>query len=334
MTERVLELSRGFSGKRVLVLGDVMLDEYIWGDVARISPEAPVPVVEMRRRTDAPGGAANAAANVVSLGGRALLGGVIGADHAAERLQEALARHGVRCDGLITDPDRPTTCKTRVVAHSQQVVRVDCEQRSPPAESTEQRLVAWAAAVMPEADACILSDYGKGVVSPVMARTVLDLARQSGRPVVVDPKGVDYAKYRGATLVKPNLHEVERVLRREIGTDAELAEAGQQLTAMLEGSAVLVTRGARGMSLFRLGAPPVHIPSVARDVFDVTGAGDTVVSTLALALAARVGLEQAADLANRAAGVAVSHVGTTAVTLSALFEGEGNRTGTRDGSDA
>jgi D-beta-D-heptose 7-phosphate kinase/D-beta-D-heptose 1-phosphate adenosyltransferase len=323
----MLELLRRFSGQRVLVVGDVMLDEYIWGDVGRISPEAPVPVVEMRRRTYAPGGAANAAANVVSLGGRARLGGVVGVDPAADQLRQALARHDVLCDGLVADPDRPTTSKTRVIAHSQQVVRVDCEQRSPPVESAERQLVAWASAVVPEVDACVLSDYGKGVVSPALATTVLDLARLAGKPVVVDPKGVEYAKYRRATLVKPNLQEVERVLRCEISADEELCEAGRQIVAMLEGAAVLVSRGARGMSLFRDGSPPVHIPSAARDVFDVTGAGDTVVSTLALALAAGIGLEQAADLANRAAGIAVSRVGTTAVTLADLIHGAQTRAG-------
>jgi rfaE bifunctional protein kinase chain/domain len=217
------------------------------------------------------------------------------------------------------DADRPTTCKTRVVAHHQQIVRVDHEQRGPMSPATESRLLAWMEATLPEVDACILSDYGKGVVSPGLAGQLLHLARKSNRPVVVDPKGADCLKYRGATVVKPNVHEVERFLQCEVHTDADLLKAGREVIGLLEGSAVLITRGAQGMSLFRDGQPVVHIPSVAREVFDVTGAGDTVISTLALALAAAVPLERAADLANRAAGVAVSKVGTTAVTAGDLL---------------
>jgi D-beta-D-heptose 7-phosphate kinase/D-beta-D-heptose 1-phosphate adenosyltransferase len=314
------ELVRSFAGKRVLVVGDVILDEYIWGEVRRISPEAPVPVVEMQRRTYVPGGAANAAGNVVSLGGQALLGGVVGPDHAAGQLRRALRHGGVDADGLVEDPERQTTCKTRIVAHNQQVVRVDCEQRAALPAPVENKLLAWVEATVPAVDACILSDYGKGVVSPRLAGHVLRLARQAGRPVIVDPKGTDYAKYRGATLIKPNLPEAERVLRREIHSDAEFLSAGRQLLEVLDSSAVLITRGARGMTLFREGSPPLHVPSVAREVFDVTGAGDTVVSTLALALAANVSLDQAADLANRAAGVAVSKLGTSAVTFHELLE--------------
>ncbi len=314
------DLVTSLAGKRVLVVGDVMLDEYIWGAVRRVSPEAPVPVVETQRRTFVPGGAANAANNVVSLGGRALLGGVVGADAAADHLRDTLRQQDVRTDGLVVEPGRPTTCKTRVVAHHQQIVRVDHEQRGPLSPAAEQRLLAWVEETLPAVDACILSDYGKGVVSPELAGRLLDLARRANRPVVVDPKGADCLKYRGATVVKPNLHEAERFTRTEVQTDADLLTVGGQLLEMLDGTAVLITRGAHGMSLFRAGRPVVHIPSVARDVFDVTGAGDTVIGTLALALAAAVPLERAADLANRAAGVAVSKVGTAPVTHAELVQ--------------
>jgi D-beta-D-heptose 7-phosphate kinase/D-beta-D-heptose 1-phosphate adenosyltransferase len=305
-------------GKRILLVGDVILDEYIWGDVRRISPEAPVPVVEVRRRTYLPGGAANAAANVVSLGGDALLGGVIGRDSQAGQLCEALAQAHIAADGLIVDPERLTTTKTRIIAHSQQVVRMDSEHRDPLPSATEDALLLWAVRHLANVDACILSDYAKGVVSPRLAQEFIRRARQAGKPVVVDPKGTDYARYRGATVIKPNIHEVERVLKQEIHDDADLLQAGSRLTASLDGTAVLITRGPRGMSLFRPGVAPVHIATVAHNVFDVTGAGDTVVATLAIALGAAVSFEQAVVLANQAAGIVVGKVGTATVTLDEL----------------
>jgi D-beta-D-heptose 7-phosphate kinase/D-beta-D-heptose 1-phosphate adenosyltransferase len=307
-----------FPGKRILLVGDVILDEYIWGDVRRISPEAPVPVVEVRRRTYLPGGAANAAANVVGLGGDALLGGVIGRDPQAGQLSQALAQARIAADGLIVDPERLTTTKTRIIAHSQQVVRMDAEQRTPLPAATEDALLRWAERHLRNVDACILSDYAKGVVSTRLAQEFIRRARQAGKPIVVDPKGTDYARYRGATVIKPNIHEVERVLKQEIHDDADLQEAGSRLTALLEGTAVLVTRGARGMSLFRPGVAPVHIATVAQNVFDVTGAGDTVVATLAIALGAGAPFEQAVLLANRAAGIVVGKIGTATVTLDEL----------------
>ncbi|HXG08811.1 MAG TPA: D-glycero-beta-D-manno-heptose-7-phosphate kinase [Gemmataceae bacterium] len=324
MTSEVFRgLLGAFPRKCVLIVGDVMLDEFLWGDVRRISPEAPVPVVEMRRRTYVPGGAGNAAANVVSLGGRALLAGVVGDDHQAILLSEALRQRGVAADGLLADAGRPTTTKTRIVAHNQQVVRVDCEQRTPLAAPLENRLLQWIETHLDRADVCVLSDYAKGVVSGRLAEQTIRLARQAGKPVVVDPKGADYAKYRGATVIKPNVAETELFLKAEIRDERSLEEAGARLAEQLEGGAVLITRGPQGMSLFRAGRPPLHIPSAARDVFDVTGAGDTVIGTLALALAAGGTLEQAAHLANRAAGIVVGKVGTATVTPEELLAAVG-----------
>jgi rfaE bifunctional protein kinase chain/domain len=308
-----------FRGKKILILGDVMLDEYVWGQTRRISPEAPVPVVEMSSRTFVPGGAANTAANVVSLGGEALLGGVMGTDHSAKLLIEALQSRGLGCAGLIGDPSRPTTTKTRIVAHSQQVVRVDCEHKAPLSGAVEEKLIGWVETNVPSVDACILSDYSKGVVSTRVAEHLIQVARCHGKPVVVDPKGIHYGKYRGATVVKPNLHEAERFLKREINTEASLVKGGRQLLKHLKDGAVLLTRGGQGMSLFRRGSRPLHIPSVARAVFDVTGAGDTVVGTLALGLAAGASLVEAVKLANRAAGIVVGKVGTATVSLEDLM---------------
>lgn len=313
------DLVTALSGRCILIVGDVMLDEYVWGEVRRISPEAPVPVVDARRRTYAAGGAANTAANVASLGGRALLGGVVGRDQQAEQLRQALRQHEVDAEGLIVDLDRPTTAKTRIVAQNQQVVRVDTEARIPLAVELEDALLEWVARRLSDADGCILSDYNKGVVSPRLAERFIQLAQKAGKPIVVDPKGTHYVKYRGATVVTPNTHEAEQALNRKINGHADLLEVGGQLSAILEGSALLVTRGPEGMSLFLNGALALHIPAVARNVFDVTGAGDTVVSILALALAAGATLEQAAYLANHAAGIVVGKFGTATVSIDELL---------------
>jgi D-beta-D-heptose 7-phosphate kinase/D-beta-D-heptose 1-phosphate adenosyltransferase len=310
-----------FPAKRILVVGDVILDEYLWGDVRRVSPEAPVPVVEIRSRTYVAGGAGNAAANVVSLTGSARLGGVVGHDPQAQQLGDVLRRQRVDSEGLVTDPDRPTTTKTRLIAHSQQVVRMDSEQRAPLPPSVEDALLQWADRHVRHVDACILSDYGKGVVSNRVAEHIIHSARQAGKPVIVDPKGTNYLKYRGATVVKPNIHEVEQVVKEEILDENSLGEASRRLAGLLEGAALLVTRGPEGMTLFREGFPPVQIATVARRVFDVTGAGDTVVSTLAMALAAGAPLDQAVYLANLSAGLVVGKRGTATVTLEELREG-------------
>jgi D-beta-D-heptose 7-phosphate kinase/D-beta-D-heptose 1-phosphate adenosyltransferase len=312
------ELLAEFSGRRVLVLGDVMLDEYIWGEVRRISPEAPVPVVEVRRRSFVPGGAANTAANVAALGGRPLLVSAVGRDHAASKLRELLTQHGTDPAGLCADADRSTTMKSRIVAHNQQVARLDVEEREPLSPALEDALLAAVHKHLPRAEACILSDYGKGVVTARVARECIRLARQAGRPVIVDPKGADYSKYRGATIVKPNLHEAERSAKVEITSEAALGEAAGRLLEVLGGSALLVTRGPDGMSLFRPGVAPWHVPAVVRNVFDVTGAGDTVAGTLAMGLAAGGALEPAIQLANRAASIVVGKVGTATVTCEEL----------------
>ncbi len=247
MQDKVLrDLAARFAGKRILIVGDVMLDEYIRGGVRRISPEAPVPVVEFYQQTHVPGGAGNTAANVRSLGGESLLGGVVGRDLQGETLRETLRRGGVTVDGLIVDADRLTTTKTRIVAHNQQLVRIDRERREPLSTAREDDLLRWMEKEIARADACILSDYAKGVVSARVGELIIRLARLSGKPVIVDPKGTNYAKYRGATVVKPNLHEAERFLNREIGDDASLHEVGRHLTEILDGSAVLITARATG----------------------------------------------------------------------------------------
>ena len=317
--DRLLDTLNRFAGKCVLVVGDIMLDEYIWGEVHRVSPEAPVLVVEVRGHSSRPGGAANAATNVVSLGGRALLGGIVGRDAQAATLREALTQAGVDADGVMVDEHRPTTTKTRVVASSQHVVRMDLEIRAPLPTEIEHALFRWASARLAEADACVLSDYDKGVVSPRLAGGFIQLAREAGKPIIVDPKGTRYGKYRGATVVTPNLHEAQRALNWETHGDADLLEIGRRLLELVGDGGLLITRGAQGMSLFLNGTAPRHVPAVARNALDVTGAGDTVVATLAMALAAGATLEQAARLANRAAGIVVGKFGTSSVTIEELL---------------
>lgn len=308
--------------QRLLILGDVMLDEFLWGDVRRISPEAPVPVVELQRQSEVPGGAANNAMNAAAYGSSVAIAGVVGDDGQGRRLREMLAERGIDASGLMSEPSRPTTTKTRVVAHNQQVVRVDRERRDEVAPETEQRLLQWIEEQLPRAGACVISDYGKGVVTPAVAQGTIARARAAGCPVLVDPKGTDYSRYRGATVITPNLLEAEQATSLPGESDEEIAAVARRLICSLPGTALLITRGAKGMSLLGVDeAAPVHVRSEAKAVFDVTGAGDTVITTLALALAARAGLPQAMRLANRAAGIVVGKLGTATVSLEELRRG-------------
>jgi D-beta-D-heptose 7-phosphate kinase/D-beta-D-heptose 1-phosphate adenosyltransferase len=302
----------------VLVVGDLMLDEFVWGSVTRISPEAPVPVVRVRERTWTAGGAANTAANVRSLGGRVVVAGVLGDDAGGARARELLEGQGVTAAAVV-DASRPTTTKTRVVAHGQQVVRIDQEQPGPIGAGVEGALFDAVAGHLRGVRACVVSDYGKGVVTPGLVGRVIAAANDAGVPVVVDPKGTDYAKYRGATLVKPNQLEAGQVLNRTLQTDEEVDRAGADLLSLLgPTSAVLVTRGAAGMSLFEHGRAAVHVPAQAREVYDVTGAGDTVAGVLALALAAGGQPDEACRLASLAAAVVVGKVGTATCSVDEL----------------
>ncbi len=296
-----------------------MLDEYVWGEVRRISPEAPVPVVEVRSRASRPGGAANVAANVASLGGTVLLGGVVGDDEAGKGLAQALAPYEISADGLVRDKNRPTTTKTRVVAAGQQIVRLDVEQRTPIPTEIARNMLGWIADALPHADGCIISDYALGTITGQLARSVIDLARRHGVPILVDPKSAPYDDYACASLVKPNLRELEQQLGRELRDETVLIEAGRSLVQRWQGAALLVTLGPHGAVLFspREGVP-TFFSAVARQIYDVTGAGDTVAAVVALALAAGAALEDAVYLANLAAGIVVRKLGTATVTVNEL----------------
>ena len=319
MTNALLKLVERFPGCPVLVVGDVMLDEFIFGQVSRISPEAPVPVVEVQRRAFVPGGAANTAANIAALGAMPSLAGLVGADANADHVRDLLRTLGVNVDTIVADPARPTTTKTRILAGTQQVVRIDQEKPSPMSREVEAALLDAVRQALPSARACVLSDYGKGVVTPSFAVAVIALANAAGVPTVVDPKGVDYAKYRGATVVKPNQLEAGKVLNRDLRTSGDVDAAGRDLLTLLGPStAILITRGPQGMSLFTPNGDAFHVPTSAREVYDVTGAGDTVAGTMAVTLAVGGGLEAACELATAAAAVVVGKVGTATCSLAEL----------------
>lgn len=308
-----------FSGKRVLVVGDVMLDEYVWGDVKRLCPEAPVPVVVTKNRTVRPGGAGNAAANVSALGGIAILGGVVGRDSEARVLRSALRDREVADHELLVVASRPTTVKTRIMARGQQMLRIDREHVEPLANDSSENLYRWVERQLPDVDACLLSDYGKGIVTPDFARRMLQAAARWRRPVVVDPKGTDYSCYRGAAILKPNMAEFCQACGVSLDTDQQLRAAGTKLASQLPGTTIIVTRGPMGMTLFRAGLPPAQLAAMpVSRVFDVTGAGDTVAAVLALALASGADVEDAAELAGLAAGFVVSNVGTGVAIASEL----------------
>ena len=306
--------------RTVAVFGDVMLDEFVWGDVTRISPEAPVPVVDIRRESVHLGGAANVLANLRALGVRASVVGVVGADRAGERVRTELRDAGAHDpeENLITDVSRPTTLKTRIIAHSQLVVRADRERRTPVDSLVEERIVAALRRLLKEADALVVSDYDKGAVTPGVLGEILPAAEAAGVPVLVDPKLRNFGAYRPATLVTPNHHEALRVTNSEDDTDEGVARAAREIRARLGCRSVLITRGERGMMLLEDGEP-VYVPTAAREVYDVTGAGDTVIATLAASLAAGASLVEAAMLANHAAGVVVGKVGTATATAEELL---------------
>lgn len=297
-----------FQDACILVVGDVMLDRYWHGAASRISPEAPVPVVRVGSREDRPGGAGNVALNIAALGSAARLIGVVGDDDTGDELRSRLAAAGVYCDFLVS-PDKPTITKLRVISQHQQLIRIDFEEAF--AATDVAGLEARVARQLDGIQALVLSDYAKGALQQIPG--LITLARERGIPVIVDPKGSDFERYRGATLITPNLAELEAVVGPCAHED-ELVARGLELMAELEFQALLVTRGEHGMTLIRPDSPELHLPARAREVFDVTGAGDTVISVLAAALAAGHGLADATALANLAAGLVVGKLGTAAIS--------------------
>jgi rfaE bifunctional protein kinase chain/domain len=323
-SSRLREQVKGFAGVKILVVGDIIVDHFIWGSVSRISPEAPVPVVNVHREELLLGGGANVLNNIFSMGGEAVLCGIIGNDEMGERLRQLLLALGTSTEGLIQG-GRPTTVKTRVVAQGQQVVRFDREQTGMPSEDTVEKMRGYIRQSLDQFDAVIISDYYKGVISqPLMDCLVHEVQRveqENGRkiPVVVDPKPEQPERFSGATIITPNHLEAEKMSGVAIKNDADLLLAAQTLKEKVRCEAVLITRGEAGMALLESGKGIVTIPTMAKEVFDVTGAGDTVIAALALGLASGAGFADAATLANVAAGIVVGKVGTATVQADELL---------------
>ena len=314
----LLSLLKKFSGRRIAVAGDFMLDHFIWGRASRLSAEAPVPVVESTGETFHPGGAGNVAANLAALGAVALPFGVTGRDRPAQLLRGALKERGISTAGLLALPGRTTTVKLRIIetGHRHQIARVDTETNMPVAAKLSARLAA--ALLAGRFDAVIVSDYDKGTLTPEFLAAVLPELRRRGTPVFLDPRTRQPQLYRPISVLTPNRSEAERITGVAIRDDQSLQRAGEALLRMTEGVAVLITLSDQGMMLLEEGGRMRRIPTVSREVYDVTGAGDTVIAAFALAYAAGASFGDAARIANHAAGIAVGHVGTAAPSLAEL----------------
>lgn len=311
--QQLQKVVQQFSDQPILVVGDLMLDRYVWGRVERISPEAPVPVVEVVKETVHLGGAANVAYNLAVLKARPLLVGVVGRDEAGDRLVEELHRQEISSEGIVRDKGRSTTIKTRIIAHNQQVCRTDREDKTPLSQETVDQMRTAYQPLLEQAKGMILSDYGKGALSAALVVGLIQEARRTKKFLAVDPKAGDFSVYRGASIVTPNKKEAVRASGVEIVDEASFIQAGEKLLEVTASDYLLITRGEEGMTLFD-GKEHSHIPTVAREVFDVSGAGDTVIASLTLAVAAGASIRDAAILANHAAGVAVGKLGTAAAS--------------------
>jgi D-glycero-beta-D-manno-heptose-7-phosphate kinase len=303
-----------FPMTRTLVIGDVVLDRYIWGKVSRISPEAPVPVVNVTKESLLLGGATNVVNNIHDLGGFVRVSGAIGDDEAGRQLLDLLITRGIGIDGIVVERSRPTTIKTRIIAHNQQVVRFDRETKMRVEKVTHQRIFDYARQQVREGlDAIVFSDYCKGVVTNDLVKDIVKLAKKNGVIVSVDPKVNHFGIYSGVTILTPNINEASIGSRVEIEDERSLLKAGSLLLKRLKCRAILITRGEHGMSLFEHGGKITHIPTMAQEVFDVTGAGDTVISALTMAMAAGANTADASLISNFAAGIVVGIVGTATV---------------------
>ncbi|MBS3105516.1 D-glycero-beta-D-manno-heptose-7-phosphate kinase [Candidatus Woesearchaeota archaeon] len=320
MKQRLLKILENFKNKKILVIGDIMLDKYIWGDVSRISPEAPVQVVNVSKETYAPGGASNVASNASALNGKVYMAGIAGNDEAKNILIRELKGMGVNTDGIIIDADKPTTQKVRIVGRSQQLLRVDYEKKDNIHQNIEKDMVKFLENAIKDVDVVVISDYAKGVINQAVCGRLIEMARSSNKPVIVDPKPKHRDLYSNATLITPNNAEASEMTGIEDGSDDAVLEMGPKLMKYLN-SNVLITRGEKGMSLFEKDGKVVHIPAKAKEVYSLIGAGDTVVAAIALALASGASLEEAAVIANIAAGIKVGKIGTASVSIEEIKRG-------------
>ncbi len=317
--KKLLELINQFDQSRILVLGDFILDQFVWGTVDRISPEAPVPVVSVERESYMPGGALNVANNIRTLGGTVYPSGVVGRDIEGRMLVKAMRREGIETEGVIYDEGRRTTLKTRVIAHSQQVVRFDREKIDEISKDDQNKILKYLHKKAKAVDVIIVEDYGKGVIQPKMIAEIIELARKRKIPVIVDPKEKHFNYYTGATVITPNRKEAYGAIEQfSAQQNLSIEEVGNKLLKQLKLKAVLMTLGEGGMALFEKDGAVTKIATVAREVYDVSGAGDTVIAVFSMALAVKGDLKQAAQIANIAAGIAVGKLGTSTVSVEEL----------------
>ncbi|MCB5258177.1 MAG: D-glycero-beta-D-manno-heptose-7-phosphate kinase [Candidatus Cloacimonadaceae bacterium] len=315
----IADILERFQGKRVLVLGDVMLDHYVWGDVERISPEAPVPVLEVQKEEFRLGGAANVALNIRTLSGEPLLLGVIGKDSAANDIIHLLQEKDIATDGLVIDSSRSTTLKTRIGAINQQIVRLDYETKNDINLETMRKLLTNLEGLLKNCDAMIIEDYNKGLLTAKVIEEALRYAREKNVPVAVDPKQKNFMAYQGVDIFKPNYKELQTISGKIFETEAEFIKTARDFQHRMNIKNFIVTRGAQGMYVLEGIGGPIHLPTCAREVYDVSGAGDTVISTLTLAYISGADIFLAADIANHAAGVVCGIKGTASITTDQLL---------------
>lgn len=318
--DRYEEIVRGFSGHRLVVLGDLMMDEYLWGAASRVSPESPVLVVDIERESSVPGGAANVVNNLLELGADVSVVGVVGEDRAGEALKADLEDRGADVSGVVTDSSRPTTRKTRVVAHNQQLIRIDREKRHAVTESVQKSLMDRLRQLCDAACAVIVSDYNKGVLTPMVAREAVGAARSAGAFITANPKPANAGSLAGAHVLTLNQTEAQGLSGGStFASDDGLDDAGMKLLRTLRTDSLVITRGSKGLSIWRDSGAVTHIPAHPVDVYDVAGAGDTVISALTIGLAAGAAVEEAAEVANHAAACVVRKVGVATVTPDELL---------------
>ncbi|MFB0566370.1 MAG: D-glycero-beta-D-manno-heptose-7-phosphate kinase [Candidatus Aminicenantaceae bacterium] len=310
---RIAHLVKEFKNKRILVIGDIMLDKYTWGGVTRISPEAPVPVVEVKKDTSCLGGAGNVSHNLEILGASTLLGGVVGKDQDGIWIRKNVSSS----KGIFVDESRPTTVKTRIIAHQQQVVRVDREEKFPISSQIEEKIINFIR--HEKYNGILISDYNKGTLTPSLVKRVLSFAAEKSIPVFVDPKVDNFSLFTPVNLITPNHFEAEKIVQHPCQTNSQAEKTGLEILSKTSATYIIIKRGEQGMSVLQKGKKPIHIPTIAKEVYDVTGAGDTVIATASLALLSGASIREAAVLANAAAGIVVGKIGTATVTPSELL---------------
>jgi rfaE bifunctional protein kinase chain/domain len=311
--KRMTGIVQGFANKRILVLGDLMLDKYLWGSVGRISPEAPVPVVEVHRDTSCLGGAGNVCHNLESLGALPIPVGVVGDDQPGDWIKQSVPDSS----GIFVDKNRPTTVKTRIIAHHQQVVRVDQEEKKSISSKMEEQIFNFIQE--DEFKGILISDYNKGLLTKSLMQKLLPYTQKKGISVFVDPKVDNFFSFSPVTLINPNHTEAEQIVHHACNTNSQVEKAGERILSRIEAKYLILKRGERGLTVFEKGKKEIHIPTIAKEVFDVTGAGDTVIATASLALLSDASILEAAMLANAAAGVVVGKIGTATVTPGELI---------------